>query len=474
MNYQKSIRLLKFLTTFFLFLISSCSDKTVGSKDIEYRTDENGSKILYEITKSSPFGFRESINKNTEPDFVVDYFTDEEIKKHKIELGLWDSFLGIFQKDEEHSNERYRIGFLNGLKHGPFEFRHPNGKIRLTGNYKKGKRHGKFASYGKIGELIYEKNFRNGDLDGNFSLYYVASESDIYRYKETIRKNKKLLVKNHIRLRAKFERGNPIGSYKAYYHPRGRIDLEESDLLKEEGFFDENGLLASDQTKFYPKTEKLFVVLPDETRVEFQATDIGFSRAIDSARSSIRDLPASRNPQKKPALVYSADEKGNLISPIWSSHIDSIEIRYTSRDKNKTIEKFGPPPTYEAFINEALPKAQALVADKNSTLANQGLQIVGVPQPVSKNTDDNSTFVNNESKIVDEMIGNNPIFILWDSRKSEKIIPLHQRIFAKRTKTKRKWKEGTASSTSWFLNDGTMLPIRDRRYEMVDFNLGNP
>ena len=97
-----------------------------------------------------------------------------------------------------------------------------------------------------------------------------------------------------------------------------------------------------------------------------------------------------------------------------------------------------------------------------------------MPQPVSKNTDDNSTFVNNESKIVDEMIGNNPIFILWDSRNSEKIIPLHQRIFAKRTKTKRKWKEGTASSTSWFLNDGTMLPIRDRRYEMVDFNLGNP
>ena len=104
-----------------------------------------------EITKLYPYGYREVINEETKPDFVVDYFTDEEIQNNKIELGLWDSFLGIFKDDDKNGKERFRIGFVNGLKHGPFEFRHPSGKIRLMGNYKNGKRHGKFSSYGKIG-----------------------------------------------------------------------------------------------------------------------------------------------------------------------------------------------------------------------------------------------------------------------------------------------------------------------------------
>ena len=112
MNHSKSKRLINSLSSFLFLIICSCSDKTVGPADIEYRTDENGTKILYEITQLSPYGFREIIDEGTKPDFVVDYFTDEEIQNNKIELGLWDSFLGIFKDDDENSKERFRIGLL--------------------------------------------------------------------------------------------------------------------------------------------------------------------------------------------------------------------------------------------------------------------------------------------------------------------------------------------------------------------------
>ena len=213
------------------------------------------------------------------------------------------------------------------------------------GNYKNGKRHGKFSSYGKIGELNYEKNFLNGELDGNFSLYYVASEGDIYRYKETIKQNKELEVKNHIRLRAKSKEAIPSVPTNPTT-TQGTENLNESDLLKEEGFFNEDGLLANEQTKFYPKTEKLFVVLPDQEKIEFPATNNGLSRAIDSARSNILELPPHRNPEKKPALVYTADEKDNLISPIWSSHINSIVLRKAI--SKEIIETY--PPTMKLLL----------------------------------------------------------------------------------------------------------------------------
>ena len=436
MNHSQRKRLINSLSSFLFLIICSCSDKTVGPADIEYRTDVNGTKILYEITQLSPYGFREKIDEGTKPDFVVDYFTDEEIENNKIELGLWDSFLGIFKDDDENSKERFRIGFVNGLKHGPFEFRHPNGKIRLKGNYKNGKRHGKFSSYGKIGELNYEKNFLNGELDGNFSLYYVASEGDIYRYKETLKQNKDLVVKNHIRLRAKFQKGNPIGSYKSYYHPGDRKNLNESDLLKEEGFFNEDGLLANEQTKFYPKTEKLFVVLPDQEKIEFPATNNGLSRAIDSARSNILELPPHRNPEKKPALVYTADEKDNLISPIWSSHINSIILRKAISEE--IIETY--PANYEAFVNDAHRKGIEMIQnnDANKSSNRLDLQIVGVAE---------------SGETVD---------VLWDSRESKEVIPMNERIFAQRTKTHRTWKEGSATSASWFLSDGSQLPLRSK------------
>lgn len=446
MNHLIRMRLLHCLSSFFFLLACSCSERIVGSDDVEYRTDENGSKSLYEISNPSPYGFQEVNGDELKPSFVVDYFTDQEIKNHKIELGLWDSFLQFFTgDDEEKSEERFRIGFVNGLKHGPFEFRHPNGKIRLQGNYKNGKRHGKFLSYGKIGELIYEKNFRNGELDGNFSLYYVASKSDIFRYKKSLMENKKLVVKNHIRLRARFSNGKPVGKYESFDHPRGVLNLEESDLLSEEGYFDEDGLLAQEQIKLYPKTKRLFVVLPvddrvsnergksnlennEPRRIEFEASEYGFSKAIDTARSSFLEIPRFRNPDRKPSLVYSADEKRNLIAPIWSSDIDSIVLR--NAKEFSVIEKFDP--IYESFTNFALPRAIEMDANSSQT----ALEIVGLDSFGRK------------------------IDVLWSNQKDSPVIPLHKRIFAQRTKTRRTWSQGSALEADWFLDDGSKILLR--------------
>ena len=78
MNHLTRMRLLHCLSSFFFLLVCSCSERIVGSDDVEYRTDENGSKSLYEISNPSPYGFQEVNGDEFKPSFVVDYFTDEE------------------------------------------------------------------------------------------------------------------------------------------------------------------------------------------------------------------------------------------------------------------------------------------------------------------------------------------------------------------------------------------------------------
>lgn len=67
------------------FFLSSCWEKEVESKDLEYRTDENGLRLLYEIGSKVPFGHEKRA-------FVVGKFTNGKV--------------------------RYRIPFLNGLRDG--------------------------------------------------------------------------------------------------------------------------------------------------------------------------------------------------------------------------------------------------------------------------------------------------------------------------------------------------------------------
>ena len=393
------------------FFLSSCWEKEVESKDLEYRTDENGLRLLYEIGSKVPFGHEKRA-------FVVGKFTNGKVK--------------------------YRIPFLNGLRDGKFSFYYPDETLKLTGDYEEGVRNGEFISYGRIGELVYKKNFANGILDGNFSLYYPASNHDVYKFKELKEESKlDLKVKDHLRLKTTFRNGNPSGKYALYYHPGNRKHLEIDDLLKEEGYFNEDGLLSDSQIKFYPKTKKLFVVLPDPDlpKIEFPPSNIGFSRAIDTARSATLELPPHRNPQKKPATIYTADEKDNLIAPIWSSNVEKIILKNTS--SSSIVEEYDP--NYEAFANDALPKALELIeTERKSENPIPKFQIVGT-----------------------DLNGSSVLDILWESKLSKNVIPLNERIFFKRTKTQRSWEQGSALTSSWFLNDGSKLPLRSENSSVV-------
>ena len=123
------------------------------------------------------------------------------------------------------------------------------------------------------------------------SLYYPAS-NDVFRYKNKLQeeglKPGQLIVKNHLRLKTQFKDDNPHGSYKAYLHPRGQ-NLELTELLKEEGTFNEQGLLAEQQFRYFPRTAGLAVILPILGRLEevFEPNELGFSKAIDQAAEEI-------------------------------------------------------------------------------------------------------------------------------------------------------------------------------------------
>src|SRR6056300_1529456 len=100
------------LSLLFLF---ACSEKKLGPEDVEYRKDENGTLILYEIDAEEPYG------KDQEA-FVIG--------KHP------------------NGKKHFQISFVNGLKDGPFSFWKDNEVLEITGSYKQGKRDGLFVAYG--------------------------------------------------------------------------------------------------------------------------------------------------------------------------------------------------------------------------------------------------------------------------------------------------------------------------------------
>lgn len=378
-------------------LVGSCAEQRLQPDDVEYRKDENGTEILYQIGADDAFG-------DGERAFVEEYYYNS-YQKH------------------------FEVGFLNGLKDGNFTFWQKNGVTLLTGAYKSGLRHGKFTAYGQTGELVYKKNFANGELDGNFTLYYPASNNDVFRYKERLNELDKepgeLKVKNHVRLEVVFSEGNPVGPYRAYFHP-GDQNRSKEELLKETGNFSQRGVLEKAQTSFYPQTHSLVVILPDKKRPfpPHQPTPDGFSRAIDEATEAILNIPAYRNRENAPALVYTLDEKGNEIVPIWSSHIIKIAIR--KGNGNLLKETYNP--TYESFV-EAQELAESLTESTHD--------VVGVDK---------------KNQVID---------ILWSGNILKVATALPDRINKQWIKTLRSWDKGYASDTLWLLSNGSQISIRE-------------
>ena len=422
-QHEKPCSLLLLLTAATILLIS-CSDKKSSPSSLEYRKDENGSLVLYELGADEPYGKRKQA-------FVSEDYPNGEI--------------------------HFKISFSNGRKDGPFTFWQKNGLKLLTGSYKNGKRHGLFSAYGKTGELIYEKNFFNDELDGNFTLYYPASKSDVLRFFEKLREDGlelgKLQVKNHLRLQAKFSNGNPTGSYQAYYHPGGR-NLSLDQLIREEGSFSQLGLPDQMQVRYYPRAVGLVVVHPDKSQSDtiHPASPDGFSRAIDEAKKVILDIPAYRNPDNLPALVFTLDDRGNEIVPIWSSHI--LEFAVRKMDGSLMSERFEA--TYESFSERALPFVDEILLAWNLR------------------DDANLLFNQNADKAV-EIIGldsnGGVVDVLWTSNPSGEVVPLNRRIFEKRRRVRRLWDEGESSEAVWLLNNGSSLTLRGSPNSIAE-NLG--
>ncbi|MDG1138993.1 MAG: hypothetical protein P8N49_05680 [Opitutales bacterium] len=422
-----------------IFTFGSCSEKKLSSDDVEYRKDEKGNEILFAIGEEKPFGTGKRA-----------YVTD----KH------------------ENGQIRFEIGFVNGLKDGKMEFWQSNGLPELTGIYSRGMRDGTFTAYGKTGELVYRKNFKEDKLDGNFTLYYPSSISDISRFYDKlseVRSSKpffsserlskifsskkvnprEIKVKNHLRLESTFKEDYPIGQYRAYFHP-GKQNLSLDELLKEEGFFSDSnqsrGQLQHRQKFYYPRATGLVVVLPGKKRLDgiHPTTRDGFSRAIDEAKKTILEIPSYRNPDKEPALVFTVDNRGNEIVPIWSSHIQSFAVRNLD---GFLLPKSFPKTTYETYLDEIVPFAQEWMVQldlsedpKIPVFINQGasVDIVGL---------------NDKGEIID---------IFWSSPLKTTTDTLENRIFAKRMKISRDWDQGNSSEADWLLHNGSKLFLRGK------------
>lgn len=429
---KNSVRLI--LTLFGIFLFSiGCADKELHPNDVEYRIDDNGTELLYQIGREYPFAYGERA-------FIVDHFKNGKIK--------------------------FKIEFQNGKKDGNFTFWQDNGLLKLTGGFKQGRRNGLFTAYGKIGELIYEKKYSNGELDGIFKLYFPCSNGEVSRYFDDLKKKKsenegtfqkfvswvkgdlnpnQLPVNDNLRLDANFLSGKPNGTYKIFYHPKGNTHSIE-ELLKEQGKFKE-GELLEDQVHYYPHTSALIVILPNNKRLDqiYPPTPNGFSLAIDDANKEYNKIPSYRNPENLPAWVYTIDERGDKIAPIWSSHISKIGLAKLNGTREE-IEDLEYKPNYEEFI-----KAKNY-ASENFSFGGD----VNFSEQVTRN------------KNVLEIVGidkkGNVVDILWSSNELSELIPLHKRIEHKRIKIKRKWSEGLTHEAIWSLTNGSRIHIKDKGF----------
>jgi len=408
-------------TDLLLILLSAlcvfgCSkEERVTTEKLEYRKDDDGILRLYRAGEDVP-------------------------------VGRW-KFARVTE-DYPNGQKKFEIGFVDGLRHGSFFFWQPNGLMKLTGSFDKGKREGSFISYGKAGEVLYEKNYFQDELEGNLSLYYSLTNAEVFRYFEKIReeglKPGGIPVTSHIRLEATFSNGVPVGPYRTYFHPRSQRGLSKEDLLEEEGRFDEMGRLVGNQVCYYPRTEGLVVYLPDNKPLEtvHEPNAFGLSKAIDECYLAISEIPAYRNPENLPAIVYCVDQRGGRIAPVWSSEIVEIAIR--DAQGNILPERYSP--NFESYRDKVLKHAKDAVLSYDLSNSQSVQQVEGKFPAVE------IIALNQSGEIKD---------ILWSSISRKDSLDLEQRILQKRKRIHRSWDQGGATVSEWSISSGLNLVIRD-------------
>jgi antitoxin component YwqK of YwqJK toxin-antitoxin module len=414
----------------FLLVVLSvvgCQKHEISSDDVEYRQNEEGKLLLYEIGEEEPF---EGI--------VVDEYANG------------------------HTN--CKVEFKGGQRDGNFTFWRENGIPLSKGEYRKDLRHGRFTVYGGAGELVLEKTYANGKLNGPCNFYYRYSNDEVERFFEELEEQDleigELKAQSKLRYSCEFVDDAPSGVYHEYFY-EGEEANSTSPLLRERGNFDANGSLYGDQVRYFPKVKTLAIKLPNERLMDegYEADVKGLSLAIESAYKAIEELPAYRNREDKPATIFALDERGNEIVPIWSTNIFKIVIR----DLNGSFLEKHYDHTFEDY-NRAKQRAEdrcdehgiATVANSEESLNRHNLRSID-----RRNTTEAIEVlgIDQNGKVIE---------ILWTSDPDSHIIALHERITKKRYRVMRAWLDGKSWGARWFLPDGSKLSILDeRRREII-------
>ena len=412
--------------------LSGCGEhKQATPKEVEFRKDERGTLILYKIGGENPFG-----------GIVTDKYPD--------------------------GKPRFEVSYKEGLRDGNFTFWRENKIPLLSGEYREGERHGIFIAYGRAGEMIYEKEYEHDKLNGPCRFYYPFSDDDVDNFFRKMEDEGlepgELKANSKLRYSCEFVDDAPQGRYEAFYHKAEETN-STAQLLREHGHFDVNGSLFMEQVFYFPEVDKLGIKLPTGEMLDegYEADEKGLSGAINAAYEAIEELPAYRNRENKPALIYALDERGDEIAPIWSTHIFKIAIR----DLNGSFLPKRYEPAQDDYIR-AKQRAEDLRDEHGLSLIKETQSKINLDTAES-NPEKNGK---KAGKPVVEVVGldksGKVIEILWTSDPDSYVIPLEERITKKRHRLIRAWLDGKSWGARWYLPDGSNLSILDeRRREII-------
>ena len=419
---------IKRMFTFLLVVLSvvGCQKLELSSDDVEYRQNEEGKLLLYEIGEEEPFE-------------------------------------GIIVDEYANGHTNCKIEFKDGLRDGNFTFWRENEIPLSKGRYKNGLRHGKFTAYGGAGELVSEKTYANGKLNGPCNFYYRYSNDEVERFFEELEEKDfeigELKAQSKLRYTCKFVDDAPSGVYQSYFY-EGEEANSTSPLLRERGFFDTNGSLYGDQIRYFPKVKTLAIKLPNGRLMEegYEADLKGLSLAMESAYEAIEELPAYRNREDQPAKIFALDERGNEIVPVWSTNIFKIVIR----DLNGSFLEKRYDHTFEDY--EIAKQRAEFLRDEHGIAAVESSKESLDPHEV-RSINRRKTTPAIEVLGIDK--NGKVIEVLWTSDPDSHVIALHQRITKERERVKRAWLDGKSWGARWFLPDGNKLSILDEQRRKI-------
>jgi len=70
----------------------------------------------------------------------------------------------FYEENFADSTTHFKVSLKSGFKDGSFKEYHPNGKVKMTGQFKKDKRDGTWKLYDETGKQIMKRNYAEGKV----------------------------------------------------------------------------------------------------------------------------------------------------------------------------------------------------------------------------------------------------------------------------------------------------------------------